>query len=341
MADTSLPAPRRAIVPKGARVWVAMAAILAAVAALDPAQLPVAVSGTLGALMHTAPFIAFAVLAVAYMRAAGAESVVAKAFAGPEWRMILFAALAGGLAPFCSCEVIPFVAALLAAGTPLSAVMAFWLSSPLMDPAQFALTSAELGTPFAVAKAAAAVGFGLAGGLAVSALTRSGGLTDPLKPAQAGGCGCGNPFRGAPVWKFWDVPKRRAAFATTARDQSLFLVKWLALAYLLEMLMKAYVPAEWIGAALGGEGMGTVALASVLSVPAYINGYAAVALVSGLVEQGMSQGAAMAFMLGGSVTCIPAAIAVWALVRPPVFALYAGLGLTLSLAAGLIWGAVA
>ena len=210
-----------------------------------------------------------------------------------------------------------------------------------MDPAQFALTAAELGTPFAIAKAFAAVGFGLAGGLAVSMLTRSGALTNPLKPAEAGGCGCGNPFRGAPVWRFWGVPRRRAAFATTARDQSLFLVKWLAFAYLLESLMKAYVPAEWIGAALGGDGMGAVALASILSVPAYINGYAAVALVSGLVEQGMSQGAAMAFMLGGSVTCIPAAVAVWALVRPPVFALYAGLGLTLSLAAGLIWGTMA
>ena len=341
MADTSLPAARRPILPKGSGVWAAMGAILVLVAALDPGQLPSTVSGTLGALAHTAPFIAFAVLAVAYMRAAGAESVVAKAFAGPEWRMVLFAALAGGLAPFCSCEVIPFVAALLAAGTPLSAVMAFWLSSPLMDPAQFALTAAELGTPFAVAKATAAVGFGLAGGLAVSALTRSGALVNPLKPAEAGGCGCGNPFRGAPVWRFWAVEKRRRAFGITARDQALFLGKWLALAYLLETLMKAYVPAEWIGAALGGEGMGTIALASVLSVPAYINGYAAVALVSGLVEQGMSQGAAMAFMLGGSVTCIPAAIAVWALVRPPVFALYAGSGLTLSLAAGSIWGALA
>ena len=43
----------------------------------------------------------------------------AKAFQGRENRMILLAALFGGLAPFCSCEVIPFIAGLLAVGAPL------------------------------------------------------------------------------------------------------------------------------------------------------------------------------------------------------------------------------
>ena len=40
--------------------------------------------------------------------------------------MIFMAALMGELAPFCSCEVIPFIAALLSLGTPISGVMAFW-----------------------------------------------------------------------------------------------------------------------------------------------------------------------------------------------------------------------
>ncbi len=44
--------------------------------------------------------------------------------------MILTAALFGALPPFCSCGVIPLIAALMAAGAPLPAVMAFWLASP-------------------------------------------------------------------------------------------------------------------------------------------------------------------------------------------------------------------
>jgi uncharacterized membrane protein YraQ (UPF0718 family) len=42
----------------------------------------------------------------------------------------------------------------------------------------------------------------------------------------------------------------------------------------------------------------------------------------------MTPGAAMAFITAGAVSSIPAAIAVWALVRKPVFALYLALGLT-------------
>ncbi|HCI47951.1 MAG TPA: permease, partial [Rhodospirillaceae bacterium] len=48
---------------------------------------------------------------------------------------------------------------------------------------------------------------------------------------------------------------------------------------------------------------------------AYLNGYAALPLVGGLVEQGMAPGAALAFLVAGGVSSLPAAIAVWALVK--------------------------
>lgn len=87
--------------------------------------------------------------------------------------MVIMAALLGGLSPFCSCEVIPFIAALLALGAPLGAVMAFWLASPLMDPAMFLITSGTLGWEFAVAKTIAAVSLGIFGGFGMLVLSRS------------------------------------------------------------------------------------------------------------------------------------------------------------------------
>ncbi|MHA1536790.1 MAG: permease, partial [Alphaproteobacteria bacterium] len=73
---------------------------------------------------------------------------------------------------------------------------------------------------------------------------------------------------------------------------------------------------------------------------AYLNGYAALPLVGGLMEQGMAPGAAMAFLIAGGVTSIPAAIAVYAVARPPVFASYIGFALFGAVAAGLIFGAI-
>ncbi|MEM8658938.1 MAG: permease [Pseudomonadota bacterium] len=340
MTDLGLTTPRRLRLD---RVWLAIALIFAAIILLTPEDLGTIGTHTLAALLHTAPYILFAVFAVAFMRATGSEALLARAFQGRESRMILMSALVGGVAPFCSCEVIPFVAALLAMGAPLSAAMAFWLASPLMDPAMFMITAGALGIPFALAKTAAAVGLGLFGGFAVMALAKTAAFADPLRTERKPSCGCSSSPDPSekPHWAFWKEPARRAAFAEVGRENGLFLLKWLTLAYLLEGLMLRHVPAELIATALGGEGAGTILLATVLGGPAYLNGFAAVPLIGGLIDQGMSQGAAMAFVLAGGVTSIPAAMAVWALVKPRVFAGYIGFALVGAFAAGSLWSAIA
>ncbi len=326
------------------KVWLVVLLIPALVAVFDPPQLWPTLTFAAGAFARTSVFIAVAVTMVGFLKATGSETLLAKAFEGPQLRMIVLAALLGGLSPFCSCQVIPFIAALLAVGAPLSAVMAFWLSSPLMDPAMFTITAAELGADFAIAKTVAAVGLGILGGLGTMAFAKSAVFANPLKEQPAkGGCGCGpsQPFSGRPVWRFWTEQKRIETFRDAVVENALFLSKWLIIAYLLESLMIAYVPAELIANILGGGGTGTIALGALVGMPAYLNGYAAVGLMDALLAQGMADGAAMAFVIAGGVSSVPAAIAVWALVKPRVFGAYLGFAFTGALIAGLAWNAVA
>lgn len=327
------------------KAWVAIVVIPLILALADPGQVLPTLEFALRALANTGAFIVFAVLAVAYMKATGAEALLARAFEGRELRMIVMAALLGGLSPFCSCEVIPFIAALLAMGAPLSAVMAFWLSSPLMDPAMFLITYGTLGWDFAVAKTVAAVGLGLMGGFTVKAFANSLVFENPLRPQKAtscNSCGCGtNPFTGRPHWAFWDEAARRGTFRDTVLENALFLGKWLLLAYMIEALMLEYIPAEVIASVLGGDGFMPILLGAVVGAPAYLNGYAAVPLVDALLAQGMADGAAMSFVLAGGVSSIPAAIAVWALVRPRVFAAYIGIAMAGALIAGAAWNIIA
>ncbi|MEO0917496.1 MAG: permease [Pseudomonadota bacterium] len=325
------------------RVWAFALALPFLIALYDPAQAMETVRFAARAFAQTSVFITFAVLAVGYLKATGAEALLAKAFEGRELRMIAMAALLGGLSPFCSCEVIPFIAALLAVGAPLSAVMAFWLASPLMDPAMFLITAGTLGTDFAIAKTLSAVGLGLLGGITVYLFKGSAVFADPLKATPAkSGCGCGpSPFKGKPVWQFWGEPARRDIFRRTVVENALFLGKWLLIAYMIEALMLAYVPAELIATVLGGDGLRPIALGAVVGAPAYLNGYAAVPLIDALLAQGMAAGAAMSFVVAGGVSSIPAAIAVWALVKPRVFGAYLGIAMVGAMLAGLAWGAVA
>src|SRR6056297_549732 len=327
----------------GEQVWLASAAILTALLILDPAQARESAVFATANLVEVAPYLLLSIGLAAYAGATGADGLIARAFTGAPALMILMAALAGGLSPFCSCGVIPLIAALLAMGVPLSAVMAFWLASPVMDPSMFVLTVGVLGTEFAVAKTLAAVGLGVFGGVVVHWVGRAGGLTDPLRPGIGDG-GCGGAkvrSRKDVVWRFWDHPERVAKFRREGLKTTLFLAQWLTLAFLLESLMLAWVPAEAVTAALGGDGLAPIATATLVGVPAYLNGYAALPLVGGLVEQGMAPGAGLAFLVAGGVTSIPAAVAVWALVKKPVFLLYIALSLSGAFASGLLfqlWG---
>ncbi len=343
MADTTQPlgGPFKGWTEHLKTPWALIVGILIAVAILDPGNLWGTIQFAVAALLHTAPYILFAVLLLAYLKASGAEVMVSRAFQGRETQMIFLAALFGGLAPFCSCEVIPFIAGLLALGAPLSAVMAFWLSSPLIDPPTLLITAGALGWPFAIGKAVAAVGLGLFGGFVVRGLMLRGAFAAPLRQyKQSGCCGCGPDLNGKPQWRVWAFAERRQQFRVEFTSNGLFLLKWLALAYTLEALLVHYVPADLIATVVGGEGIVPIATAAVVGMPAYLNSYIAPPMLSGLMNQGMSAGAAMSFMIAGAVSSIPAMAAVWSLVKPRVFATYLALGVTGAILTGVIFQAV-
>lgn len=321
--------------------WLFSAFVMAVLLVLAPYQAWTSAGFVARSLAETSPYLLLSIALAAYAGASGADNLIARVFSGSPLMVIAVAALFGGLSPFCSCGVIPLIAALLAMGVPLSGVMAFWLASPVIDPSMFVLTSGLLGAEFAIAKTAAAVGLGLFGGYVTHAVMRAGYLSDPLRPGVGnGGCGASAVRNPGPVaWKFWSDPDRRAKFRRETWSTTLFLVKWLTLAFLLESLMLAYVPQEWIASALGGSGLWPILTATLIGVPAYLNGYAATPLVAGLIEQGMAPGAGLSFLVAGGVTSLPAAIAVFALVRRPIFVLYLLLALVGSLASGLLYQA--
>jgi uncharacterized membrane protein YraQ (UPF0718 family) len=320
------------------RVTAAFAAALLGLIALAPAQGLASAAFVGSSLASIAPWFAISVLVAAAAKATGADALIAHAFVGRESRMIVVAAAFGALSPFCSCGVIPVIAGLLGSGVPLAPVMAFWIASPLMDPNQFVLLAGTLGLEFALAKTAAALAMGLAAGFATLALTRAGLADDALRKAPSSACAMRAArkvlTRPTPVWRFWTEAERAQAFVVETGRTGWFLLRWLAVAFLVESLMVAYLPGEAIARLLGGDGPFAIPLAVAIGVPAYLNGFAAIPPMEGLVALGMSKAVALAFMVAGGVTSIPAALAVWALVKPRVFAIYLVLAAAGALAVG-------
>jgi uncharacterized membrane protein YraQ (UPF0718 family) len=320
----------------------------------------------LGATVSVLPAFALSIGLGVLIRALALDGLIRRAVEARLALAVVLAAAVGAFSPLCSCTVVPVISGLLLSGVPLAPVMTFWVASPTMDPEMFALTVATLGWPLAIARLSATIVLSLGAGYLTLALTRFGMLSHDvlrrapaprpttatlrplsvplLQPAIAGGSGGATPApaggrsccaRSEPASS---VPARRLiverlrsvdayAFARDMGRESWRLGRWLLLAFLLEAFMLRYVPQSTIAGVLGEGSRFAVVLAALVGIPLYLNNVSALPIVSGLLAQGMQPGAAIAFLIAGPVTTVPAMSAVWGVVRAPVFALYVGIAL--------------
>lgn len=274
---------------------------------------------------HLLPFLVSTVFISVYLQSSHADQLIKGFFIGKPLVGIITAALLGALSPFCSCGVIPVIAGLLAGGVPLSAVMAFWISSPIMSPDMFILTAGELGLEFAIVKTISTVILGIfAGGITLILQQFNFLRSNNILKTELSACNRKSGSFGAPVfkWNIWKTNEQRVLFSKGFLKNMLFLSQWMILAYLLESLMIAYVPFEKISFATEGDGLLAIPFAALIGVPSYLNGYAVLPLASGLLEKGFSAGAVLTFITAGAMTSIPAAVAVVSIVKKPIFFLY-------------------
>jgi hypothetical protein len=114
----------------------------------------------------------------------------------------------------------------------------------------------------------------------------------------------------------------------------------MGLAFLINALIKFYVPENLISGWIGGDNPFSVLVAALIGIPFYTTNLTALPLVSGLVTLGMNQGAVLAFLIAGPVTTLPAMMAVWGIVKPKVFFMFLSFGLLGSVLFGYLYNLV-
>ncbi len=298
-----------------------------------------AVKFVLWSLVVVAPIVIPGILLAAWIIASGADAHIAVAFEGKTLRTVVVASLIGAITPVCGVTVLPLMAGLLAAGVPLAPIMAFWLSSPITDPAMLATTVATLGLSFAIGKTLAAFGLGIFGGAitglfaetrwALNAL-RNNGLARQLSAARCGAAQTFDPW----VWK---KETRRRAFRTQFWATARLILICLIPAFAAEYALNAALTPGSLAAYVGKDQWWAIPAAVFVGAPAYIDGYAALPLTRGLIESGMSEGAAMAFLISGGVVSIWGALAIAPVLKLKPFLLYLALAVLGSLAAGYVF----
>ncbi len=129
------------------------------------------------------------------------------------------------------------------------------------------------------------------------------------------------------------------------QDAPRLLVMFFSFAFL-GYLLNGLIPNAWITALFGSGHVYGVPLAATLGLPFYINSEASLPMVRAMLDSGMSQGAALAFLISGAGTSIGAiggalSIARWRVIAIVIGTLWigamaVGLLFDLFLASGLI-----
>lgn len=354
------------------------------------------------AFIHIWPYLIITIPIAVAVNMSGASKHIKRAFDAGPIAAILLATLVGAFSPFCSCGVIPVIAALLIGGVPLPPVMAFWIASPSMDPEIFFLSVGTIGWDLAIWRLIGTLVMSLSAGFITHALMETGWInSDILKretgfsvsqkssrikqigifltsnfktlfsfkskslfTAPASACctegsvniiqiqpsvthveaktqeccdtknsstSCG----GSEEESFW---KR---LGKESMDATLMVIKFMALAFFLEALIILYLPQEWITSIMGKDNSWAIFTATFLGIPVYTSNLSALPMVSGLLAQGMSPAAGLAFLIAGPTTTLPAMAAVWTLVKHRIFILYVSFSLVGAILLGyanLIWG---
>ena len=303
---------------------------------ISPTQLFNTLTFVIDGMIEVAPLVIPGILISAWVNASGAGGWIKQAFVGNRLKAIVIASFIGAITPVCGVTVLPLMAGLLASGVPLAPVMAFWLSSPVTDPAMFALTAATLGFHFAIAKTLAAFAIGVFGGLTTVGMTAHTWTQTPLREvglaAILGKQCCDSPSEFD--FAIWQNPERVQQFSNELWAMTKLIVICLGFAFAAEYLMQAYLQPQALVAYVGNESWWAIPLAVFVGSPAYLDGYAALPLTRGLIDHGMSPGAAMAFLVSGSVVSIWGAMAIFPVLKMKPFLLYLALAVAGSLMVG-------
>lgn len=227
------------------------------------------------------------------------------------------AALTGLISPLPTYAAIPLGISFVRMGVPFSAVIAFIISSPLMNPTIFFITATQMSLEMALVRTLSAFIISITGGFLTMKILSF--ISSDIKKDIL--------FKQKP---------ERTLFTEIYRN-TLYILKTFSVAILLSAAVKALVPVEVIQQLLGGNAKLGTLFAIALGVPFYSCGGAAVPFVQTLMDLGMSKGATLAFFISGPATKLETLYAYYKLLGKKVLIFYLALTLVFSYAAAFIY----
>ena len=193
--------------------------------------------------------------------------------------------------PICSCGVVPLYQTLVTQSAPASAALAFLVATPELGIDSVLISLSLLGTEFTLVRVIAATLVALLVGAAI------GRLVERRRRASATGATPGGDPAQVPQAPLWQRARAglRFGFGEIVDHTAPWIVLGIAIAALAEPALRG----DWLTALPWGI---DVVLLAFLGMPMYVCASGATPFAAVLVHQGISPGAALAFLLTGPAT---------------------------------------
>ncbi len=279
-------------------------------------------------LLTLFPYVILGVIAGELLKLTSWTKLVYKYISKSPLMSVTVAALLGMASPFCTYGTVPVVLQLRKANVHISPLAAFLVASSMMNPQLFILTWGGLGGKMAIARVISVLLFGILLGLILYFL--------PAKWVVNPGTEGDNTTQDAILCrqsKKFEIKK----FTADVLESIQFVGFYLVIGIILGAMIEVFIPGYWITFLLKPGSRSSVLIASLMGVPLYACGGGVIPLVRTFIKEGMSSGAALAFLIVGPATRVTPLMALAAVFRPLFIIIYMVFLLAFALTAGLLF----
>ncbi|MHC1694786.1 MAG: permease [Eubacteriales bacterium] len=237
------------------------------------------------------------------------------------------AVVLGIISPLCTFGTVPVMIALYSAGIGAPPLIAFLSASSMMNPQLFIMTLGGLGADIALINLLSVFVFGLVIVLIAYALPESFIMRDRLRDGRDGREAILSRKKERFTLKryLWDVVR-------CLRHVGVAMLIGIAIASVADVLpLKLFFAGSDSGGVLG------IALSALAGIPLYACGGGVIPALASLLGQGMSRGAALAFLTVGPATRITSFAALSSVLKVRFILLYTGAVLAFFIGAGVFY----
>jgi uncharacterized membrane protein YraQ (UPF0718 family) len=270
------------------------------------------------------PYILIGILIAEILKYTPWANYVKKAVSGAPIVSILVASILGIISPLCTVGTIPLIIDLYRKKVPLAPLLTFLSASSLMNPQLFLMTWAGLGIELTLMRLGGVIMFTLLLGTLVLFVEKK--VTVRFTNKKFGKT-CDSKRITKFVWK---------DFVKSFYKNFEFIGFYIILGIVLSVLIETLIPLSSIFELTQGIEWINVIAASFLGIPLYACGGATIPVVNVLLENGISPGAAIGFLIVGPGTRIAPLLALGSFLSRRTLGYYVVILLLYSIVLGLI-----